>query len=154
MLQCVRILISPHVEPFTAWSSEAEHSPIHLEGASGANYPFVGAGIDSSGTDFDRRSSTSRRQDEAERSTQGCQEAHSVTRTGRNHGEPLKNVHQIYLLLETYQAMLWYSSECITCKNSKIALLEYFSTGTKIVGNHSKFYLSLMKTSGKHPVHF
>ena len=56
--------------------------------------------------------------------------------------------------LETYQAMLWYSSKSIILKKSKIALLEYFSTGTKIVGNHSKFYLSLMKTSGKHPVHF
>ena len=56
--------------------------------------------------------------------------------------------------LKTYQAMLWYSSKSIIFKNSKIALLEYFSTGTKIVGNHSKFYLSLMKTSGKHPVHF
>ena len=61
---------------------------------------------------------------------------------------------EIYVILETYQAMLWYSSESIIFKNSKIALLEYFSTGTKIVGNHSKFYLSLMKTSGKHPVHF
>ena len=57
-------------------------------------------------------------------------------------------------LLETYQAMLWYLSESIIFKNSKIALLEYFSTGTKIVENHSKFYLSLMKTSGKHSVHF
>ena len=55
--------------------------------------------------------------------------------------------------LETYQAMLWYSSESIIVKNCKIALLEYFSTGTKIMGNHIKFYLSLLKTSGKHP-HF
>ena len=35
-----------------------------------------------------------------------------------------------------------------------MATLEYFSTGTKITGNHSKFYFSLVETSGKTPVNF
>ena len=39
---------------------------------------------------------------------------------------------------ETYQAMLWISSESIISKKVKIATLEYFSTGTEIMGNHSK----------------
>ena len=35
-----------------------------------------------------------------------------------------------------------------------MAILEYFSTGTKIMGNHSKLYFSLLETSGEHPIHF
>ena len=35
-----------------------------------------------------------------------------------------------------------------------MAILDYFSMGTKIMGNHSKFYFSLVETSGKNPVHF
>ena len=29
-----------------------------------------------------------------------------------------------------------------------------FFNGTKIMGNHSKLYISLLETSGEHPVHF
>ena len=84
-----------------------------------------------------------------------CILAFSSLRGKRMQIMPISFSCPIFIItLETYQAMLWYSSESIIFKNSKIALLEYFSTGTKIVGNHSKFYLSLMKTSGKHPVHF
>ena len=33
-------------------------------------------------------------------------------------------------------------------KNGKMVILEYFSTGAKIMGNYSKFYFSLLETSG------
>ena len=39
-------------------------------------------------------------------------------------------------------------------KRSKMAILEYFSIGTKNMGNHSKFYFSWPEPSGKHPVLF
>ena len=55
-------------------------------------------------------------------------------------------------ILETYQAMFWFSSESIICRNKvKMAILKYFSKGTKIMGNHSKFYFSSLE---KHPVCF
>ena len=33
-------------------------------------------------------------------------------------------------------------------KNGKMVILEYFSTGAKIMGNNSKFYFNLLETSG------
>ena len=59
-----------------------------------------------------------------------------------------------WALVETYQAMLWFSNQSIIKKKVKMAILEYFSTCTEIMGNHSKLYISLLETSGKLPFRF
>ena len=44
------------------------------------------------------------------------------------------------VLMQKYNPEKW--------QNGKMAILEYFSKGAKIMGNNSKFYFSLLETSG------